>query len=109
MCMCVCVDLCCLSAAEGEGSFRDATRCGEKDLWNGSSKLSPFFQKWFVLKDTHRPQEQVCMWVSAAEVRITEGRALYVTGERQTPFLTSRLVRWTLSFRRVVPGRDWVR
>ena len=40
-----------------------------------------------------------------------EGRgkgAVCVTGETET-FLTSRLVRWTLSFKRVVQGRDWVR
>ena len=36
-----------------------------------------FFQKWYVLKDTHRPEGRPCvyMWVSAAEA-----------GERQRPF-----------------------
>ena len=52
----------------------------ERDLlesWLRSSKLSPFFQKWYVLKDTHRPQKgnRVYVWVSAAEA-----------GERQRPF-----------------------
>ena len=46
------------------------------------------------------------MRVTAVEARRTEQRAPYVeeekTAERQTP-LTSRMVRWTLSFNRVVP------
>ena len=92
-----------LSAAEG--NLRNASRS-----WLEKLETLAFFKKWYVLKkDTPtRRDGRVYVWVSALQARKAQGKAPKVTGEEQTP-LTSRLVRCTLSFKRVVPRRDWAR
>ena len=81
---CVCgslLSLCC----RGKPQERVALWRETFESSSGSSKLSPFFSKWYVLKFTPTTRASVCV-VSAVEARKAEGRAPQVTGERQTPF-----------------------
>ena len=79
-----------LAAAEGEGSLRNASRCGERDLGNRGweARNSRLFSK-MVRSEGHTPTRRatVYLWVSATEARKAEGKdTVCDTGERQRPF-----------------------